>query len=441
MSGPKVIKVLTKEERAQIVGRRLNKLQRVLQRWEETHRRLNCFSEQKFQTFRSRYQQLDYVPEQNELDQLVGEVNSEIAFLNHEIQQVKTEAIKFRTKERLNINWKDYAHTLLLHKDLSESKRQQLQAALDDNSSENEIKEMVSQLLIGDTGELSTTSSSIEITDRQKQIITLLQNDLHLIQPEKWQAPVEEKDNKWLRLQSLISELEIFFPEQFKIYSEQLNTLAQREHQQDYYLYFDSLLLNVQSIVQTQRELVQQIEILEDLLNELPAEHFLLEQAKLGIQSKDKKQIQQITVNIQQLLQQKSEYQAAQSKRKAILNGLAELGYKVQEGMATLWAENGHLIVQKSSIPEYGVEIIGNTQEKIQMRTVCFSEEQNTQRDTDAEILWCDSFGKLQNKLFDQEITLSIEKQIEAGAIPVKHVSAAYDQSKRENTTGKKNTF
>ena len=54
-----------------------------------------------------------------------------------------------------------------------------------------------------------------------------------------------------------------------------------------------------------------------------------------------------------------SEERFAEARRKAILNGLAQLGYEVHEGMETAWANDGQIVAKKPSLPGYGVEIGG----------------------------------------------------------------------------------
>ena len=49
----------------------------------------------------------------------------------------------------------------------------------------------------------------------------------------------------------------------------------------------------------------------------------------------------------------------ADARRRAVLGGLAKLGYEVRESMSTAWAQEGRLVVRKPNTTDYGVELGG----------------------------------------------------------------------------------
>ena len=53
---------------------------------------------------------------------------------------------------------------------------------------------------------------------------------------------------------------------------------------------------------------------------------------------------------------------AAEERRRAVLEGLASLGYEVSEGMATAWVTGGRVVLRKAANPGYGVELSGGSQ-------------------------------------------------------------------------------
>jgi hypothetical protein len=57
------------------------------------------------------------------------------------------------------------------------------------------------------------------------------------------------------------------------------------------------------------------------------------------------------------ILKEETAVASGTARREAILHGLGELGYEVQENMATAWAENGRIIVKKPNEKIYGVEL------------------------------------------------------------------------------------
>jgi hypothetical protein len=91
---------------------------------------------------------------------------------------------------------------------------------------------------------------------------------------------------------------------------------------------------------------------------------------------------------------------AADARHRAVLQGLASLGYEVSEGMATAWVQNGQVVLRKAANPGYGVELGGGTKsDRLQVRAVAFSSAgsaRDASRDRDMETVWCSEFGRLQ---------------------------------------------
>lgn len=118
---------------------------------------------------------------------------------------------------------------------------------------------------------------------------------------------------------------------------------------------------------------------------------------------------------------------AALSRRAAVLEGLSSLGYEVTEGMTTEWARDGRLAVQHATRPGYGVELAGVAENgRLQMRVVAFagvSDAQHTARDKDAEELWCADAALLQDRMARSGDSLAIERSTPIGQAPVKRVA------------------
>ena len=92
---------------------------------------------------------------------------------------------------------------------------------------------------------------------------------------------------------------------------------------------------------------------------------------------------------------------AAEERRRAVLEGLASLGYEVSEGMMTAWVAGGRVILRKPANPSYGVELSGGSQADImQVRAVGIGNPTETRdpvRDRDMETIWCGEFERLQS--------------------------------------------
>lgn len=118
---------------------------------------------------------------------------------------------------------------------------------------------------------------------------------------------------------------------------------------------------------------------------------------------------------------------AAAARRKAILGGLAVLGYEVREGMATAWMRNGRLIVKKPNATDYGVELAApEDASRLQVRLVGAASPvsaRSTGRDRDQEAMWCSEFGKLSELVAAAGGDVVIERASPVGAQPVKTVA------------------
>jgi hypothetical protein len=124
-------------------------------------------------------------------------------------------------------------------------------------------------------------------------------------------------------------------------------------------------------------------------------------------------------------LEKHRQARASSARRAAVLEGLNGLGYEVTEGMRTTWAQDGRLIVRSASRPDYGVEVSA-AGERMQMRPVAFDAGgvgPDASRDQDAETIWCGDVSALQETLDDAGGGLVIEKALPIGATPLKRIA------------------
>lgn len=118
--------------------------------------------------------------------------------------------------------------------------------------------------------------------------------------------------------------------------------------------------------------------------------------------------------------------QAAAARRAAVLEGLAGLGYEVTEGMSTSLAADGRLVLRSAARPDYGVEVSAVAgAERMQMRPVAFEAGgvgPDPGRDRDAEKIWCGDVSTLQDALAAAGGGLVIYRALPVGATPLKRV-------------------
>lgn len=117
---------------------------------------------------------------------------------------------------------------------------------------------------------------------------------------------------------------------------------------------------------------------------------------------------------------------AAEARRAAVLEGLARLGYHVTEGMTLASPQDGRLVLRSTTRPDYGVEVSSAGSERMQMRAVAFDADGDTAnraRDRDAETIWCGEVSELGADLAKAGAGLIIEKSRPVGEVPLKRVA------------------
>jgi hypothetical protein len=132
---------------------------------------------------------------------------------------------------------------------------------------------------------------------------------------------------------------------------------------------------------------------------------------------------------------------AAAARRRAVLNGLAALGYEVREAMAVAWPKEGRIVMRKPGVADYGLELGAPADAaRVQMRLVGSDRPvvpRHAERDRNMETVWCADFQKLREQVALSGAEVIIERALEAGAQPVKTVSME-PQQRSEDTAADK---
>lgn len=108
-------------------------------------------------------------------------------------------------------------------------------------------------------------------------------------------------------------------------------------------------------------------------------------------------------------------------QRTSILRALASAGYEVREGMATAWAQNGRIVLQKPNESQYGIEVSAPPQgNAFQTRVVAFAESRDSQRDLEIEQTWCGEFQKARDSIEADGFLTNLIQAHDSGTIPLK---------------------
>ncbi len=196
-------------------------------------------------------------------------------------------------------------------------------------------------------------------------------------------------------------------------------------------LLIDSLVMDVQSALKDARAanaLFDALSLLQAELGLYSNEQALafIAEIKATSLSRDAVEAERLTAEVIEWLKTRKQADNAALRREAMLKGLSELGYAINEGLETLWAQDGKVVLRRAASPDYGVEIAGGQADKVQVRVVSFGtpgEARDTSRDRDMETIWCGDFGRLQASFAAKGTGLVIEKALAVGEAPVKVIS------------------
>lgn len=164
----------------------------------------------------------------------------------------------------------------------------------------------------------------------------------------------------------------------------------------------------------------------ETLATDLRLENDAKDQTEEALASLGAKELEARLTSAREALEQARAAAAASARRAAVLQGLAVLGYDVAEGMGTVTASDGRLVLRSATRPGYGVELTtAGATGRMQMRPIAFNfagRGPDPARDRDAETIWCSEVTTLQDLLARDGGRLAIEKAQPIGAAALKRL-------------------
>ncbi|MBB2918652.1 hypothetical protein [Cupriavidus alkaliphilus] len=432
MSGPKVVRIVTREEILAICEGQLRQLDQAITQWTAQCGEMGELSDAEASATRERRRVLAELLKQDAFIDLQKRVPEEIAFL-------KADALR---RERLAIERAAAAR--------QRGRRGQENAATLLNvlkargtNVPDELKKQLESIACGEGADhvdaLLAQGFNLLATE-QKSALTAAQRDLanRLAEPnegqsfEAWKArnkPTSPVDMLLERVDAQIAEAEtILGREETATYLTRLRSMESEPNEARRKLLLDSLILDVSKGIETARVRRSAIEQLAEIAVQIEpfiseASTSLRAQAAACTGATPISTLTALVEQCQTLLESELRRKAAEARREVILQGLAQLGYEVHEGMATAWATDGRVVLRKSSLPGYGVEIGGQAESsRLQVRAVALTSDRDTNRDKDVETIWCGEFARLQQLVTENGNGLLIERAMGIGQVPLKVV-------------------
>jgi hypothetical protein len=203
----------------------------------------------------------------------------------------------------------------------------------------------------------------------------------------------------------------------------------------------DSVIIDLAKVLKGGRERLKETEHLRERLSELStstseeaaALRFDIENHLAGRASGN---VSDLSKRAAALAEAELRALAAAARRRSVLDGLANLGYQVTEGMETAWAERGNVVLRKMSDPTHGVELAGGQSDLLQVRAVAVGNPSLARApadDREVETIWCDDFDRLKAFVTKSGGNLAIEQARPVGQYPLKIIAvdsaAAVDET------------
>jgi hypothetical protein len=436
MSGPKVVRIVTREEIIAICEGHLQRLERAVDRWQTQATRLGELSEQERSASQERHARLRALLAEDRLAELQKAVPVEIEHLCRDLEEREERAITRAAERRQrDRRVRENAEALLgALQANSESVDQALLESLSQMAC-GASREDAERLLAEGFAQLSNADEEPTLSDTQRALAQQLKVDEPEVSLREWIAarePDATRDVRLLRIDRHIMELQLLQDAEraapFLLALERAETEIDAKRRN---LLLDSLVLDLAASTRNFRRRRECLEQLQDLASEAKTyagiEHAtLLDQVSACTTDTDLSVTTGLIEQCKTLIASHLQDQAALSRREAVLGGLASLGYEVREGMATAWAETGKVVLRKAATPGYGVEVGGKADNgRLQVRAIALSSDRDKARDRDIETIWCSEFQRLQALLKDKGSELLIERALSVGEVPLKETNVS----------------
>lgn len=442
MSGPKVVRIVTREEIIALCNGLLQRLQHAAERWQRQAQRVGALDQAELAATQARHARLQALLAEDRFSELQRAVPVEIEFLQRDLREREAQAIERATQQRQQgrqIQQSASAVINALH-----ASGESVDSSVLDNLAQlarDPQRSDADRVLAQGLAQLAKPAAAPALSQAQRALAEQLKGPEITPSYAQWLAahsPDTVRDQRLQRIDRHIVELQLLQGDEV---AQPFVAALQRAEAQPSTalrnLQLDSLVIELAASTRAFEQRRQHLEHLQDLageLQELATEQTaLLEQiagchAGSGLASLDA-----LTAQAQTALDAHAQALAAQARREAVLQGLASLGYEVREGMSTAWAEAGQVVLRKPATPGYGVEVGGSADTgRLQVRAVALTRERDTTRDRDIETLWCGDFTRLQALLEDQGDALLIERALAVGEVPLKEVEHSEPETARE---------
>ena len=444
MSGPKVVRVVTREELVSQCQVLLARLDQSVVLWQEACASLGQLSQSDLEKVVARRNDLEALFRSGHFQEFTRGANDEVAFLESDIGSRRTLYIEAKAGEahRREAGLQTTRSLLSVLKGSAAATDEGLLKALELAASGSLGREEVDKLLAQGFKSLSPAQEK-GLSQFQRDLAKRLASGMGSESLEQWTASGVQTDPRSEAVERGIAELLVHAqPSLVAEFEKRLEAARAIADGGQRNLRLDSLSIEVSEArfrAVKVSGLVKDIKLLDAELSAFGGKtDELRHKLREALDNKRPEEMEAVLEAARVDLSDAQRQKAASERRQAVLHGLAELGYSVNEGMSTALANAGRVVVQKPDFPGYGVELLGGADsERLQVRTVALAAVRDKARDLDAERRWCSDFTKLRTELGTAGTQLVIERAMDVGAVPLRVVeTVASDLAGNSATRG-----
>lgn len=438
MSGPKVVRIVTREE-LQAIGRgHLERTADAIQELVEASRRHGKYTAAMAAELAKRYDALNVLYQQDQWQELRSQSSSLAEFVIVESKRLRNEALaESKTRRQKRFRIRDAALSLISAYESSgrNPPSDLLKVAKEADSAEDAVMDTLQSILNVAFRDLNPAPPTSIPSEKQRELAALLGAGEKTETFAEWLAgrALESDRIQDPRLLSLLAEIEAFENrDSARLFLERAQAIAREDSESRRALLTDSLVLDLSSHCKAQSDLKALATNLREVRGSLTAlgsasTQEMARRISLALGSLENENGKILLQEATAVLESESKALAAAARRRAVLEGLANLGYEVRESMSTAWVKNGRIVVGKPGATDYGVELGAPADaSRMQVRLVGSdrpSSHRDSRRDLDMETLWCSEFQQLKARLAKAGTDVVIEKAVGIGVQAVKTVS------------------
>lgn len=431
MSGPKVVRVITREELVYAGELLLRQLDAALDTWEQACAEIGLTSADQ-RAAEDRRKTLEQIFRADRFAEFNQAAIAEINFLEDNARGRLEKAAQARAQEPARlISGQELAAVFLRQLAPDSPDRAELERASSGELSLKDLDELLSRVR-----QALFQPASSELGANQQALAARLADAEKKEDFEAWRLKVVASPKRLEALLQNIAELELLGqPERASELHRELLVVLNISEEAMREMRLDSVVILTQRAKQEAfqfRKLTQKAAFLGAELARYS--EGMESQRKLQVATHGSPSELQYAVNeSEKILSELQSVHVAAARRRAMLDGLKQLGYQVNDGLSTATSEGGRLVVHNPSSRGYGVEIAaGGAMERLQVRAVAFDSTRDSTKDIPAEQRWCDDFSKLKEVFKALGSELIVEKALGVGVVPLKVlVTSSKDDDQR----------